>query len=214
MRSAKSQEDLQGPEGIRQLGHRHYVGGLWEEIGKLQFDFLVSQGLQPNHYLLDIACGSLRGGVYFIPYLETSHYLGIDKEKDLIVAGIEKELGMELYERKKPQLLVSRIFEFDRFNNPPDYALAQSLFTHLPAPLIEMCFQKLYQVIHKDGVFYATFFEVQDEVANPSEPHDQLTFSYTWQQMKDLSGGNGWRAEYIGNWNHPRGQVMVRYCPQ
>src|SRR6476620_10345865 len=72
-----------GVEGIRQLGHRDYVGGLWDEIGQLQFDFLVSNGLKPQHYLLDIACGSLRAGIHFIPYLETGHYLGIDKEPEL-----------------------------------------------------------------------------------------------------------------------------------
>ena len=65
-----------GPEGIKEMGHRQYVGGCWDEIGRLQFDYLVSQGLRPNHYLLDIACGSLRAGIHFIPYLEPGHYLG------------------------------------------------------------------------------------------------------------------------------------------
>ena len=74
----------------------------WDEIGKLQFDFLVRSGLQPHHYFLDVGCGSLRGGVHFIPYLETAHYLGIDKEVDLINAGIERELGHDLYESRRP----------------------------------------------------------------------------------------------------------------
>jgi hypothetical protein len=34
----------QGEEAVEKLGHRNYVGGMWEEIGKLQFDFLVQQG--------------------------------------------------------------------------------------------------------------------------------------------------------------------------
>src|SRR5689334_15595174 len=89
----------QGAEGVKKLGHRTYVGGLWDELGQLQFDFLVNNGLKPQHYLLDIACGSLRAGVHFIPYLEVGHYLGIDKEEDLIQAGIEQELGQELYEQ-------------------------------------------------------------------------------------------------------------------
>ena len=49
--------------GVRRLGHRAFVGGdgdLWDRIGRLQFDFLVSQGLRPEHVLLDFACGSLR----------------------------------------------------------------------------------------------------------------------------------------------------------
>lgn len=38
------------------------VGGDWEKIGKLQFEFLVSRGLRPHHRMLDIGCGTLRGG--------------------------------------------------------------------------------------------------------------------------------------------------------
>jgi hypothetical protein len=59
----------QGPEGIKEVGHRKYVGGIREEHGRRRFDFLVSQGLLPRHDLLDIACGSLRAGIHLIHYL-------------------------------------------------------------------------------------------------------------------------------------------------
>ena len=42
--------------------HRRCVGGKWDEIGKLQTDFLKEQGLEKNMKFLDIGCGSLRGG--------------------------------------------------------------------------------------------------------------------------------------------------------
>ena len=57
-------DKMEGDAGVDQLGHREYVGGLWDEMGKLQFDFMVSQGLSPEHTMLDIACGALRGGVH------------------------------------------------------------------------------------------------------------------------------------------------------
>jgi hypothetical protein len=44
---------------MESLDHRAYVGGLWEEIGTLQFEFLLRQGLAPSDCFLDIACGSL-----------------------------------------------------------------------------------------------------------------------------------------------------------
>jgi hypothetical protein len=55
--------------------YKSVVGGLWDEIGRLQFNFLVAQGLKPEHYLLDVGCGTFRGGVHFIRYLETGHNL-------------------------------------------------------------------------------------------------------------------------------------------
>jgi hypothetical protein len=54
------------------------VGGMWDEIGKLQFEFLVKEGLNPEHFLLDVAWGSLRVGVHFVRYLESDCYKGID----------------------------------------------------------------------------------------------------------------------------------------
>jgi hypothetical protein len=42
--------------------HRELIGGMWETIGRLQFDFMVAQGLIPSSTLLDIGCGALRGG--------------------------------------------------------------------------------------------------------------------------------------------------------
>lgn len=203
----------QGQEGITTLGHRDYVGGLWDEMGRHQFEFLLAEGLQPNHYLLDIACGSLRAGVHIIPYLDNGHYLGIDKEEGLIKAGVEHELGLELRELKKPQFVVSSNFEFEKFGVQPHYAIAQSLFTHIPMSLIDICFKKCRQCIRDDGFFYATFFQADQEIDNPSQPHDHAFFAYTRQRMERFGTDNGWVAEYIGDWNHPRDQVMVRFRP-
>ncbi|CAK6702004.1 class I SAM-dependent methyltransferase [Synechococcus sp. CBW1107] len=202
-----------GAEGVAELGHRRYVGGLWEEIGQLQFDFLLAQGLQPSHVLLDIACGALRLGVKVIPYLEPEHYLGMEKEAALLQAGLEQELTAAVRHQKRPQLLQGADFSFERFGRRVDRAMAQSLFTHLPPAAIEQCLQRLRPCLQPDGVFYATYFEVQQEQRNPTEAHDHGFFAYTKQQMEGFGEAHGYRAEYIGAWNHPRDQVMVAYRP-
>lgn len=204
---------LQGPQGIKQIGHRDYVGGLWDQMGKLQFDFLVSQGLKPTDYLVDIACGSLRAGVHLIPYLEVGHYLGIEKEIDLIHAGIEKELGHELFEQKKPELVISDSFEFEKFTARPTYGIAQSLFTHLPPLMIDDCFSKLRRVMQPNGAFFATYFEVGYQRKNLDSPHDHLSFAYTRAEIEAFGTRNGWTARYIGEWNHPRDQRICVYHP-
>jgi hypothetical protein len=56
---------------MESLDHRAYVGGLWEEIGRLQFEFLLRQSLAPSDCFLDIAGGSLRGGVHSINFSQT-----------------------------------------------------------------------------------------------------------------------------------------------
>jgi len=203
---------MHGEAGVAEKGHREYVGGMWDEIGKLQFDFLISKGLKPEHYFLDIACGSLRLGVKAIPYLEKFHYLGVEKEQSLIDAGKKKELQQEMLDIKQPELLVSDAFEFNQLSNRPDYAIAQSLFTHLPDELIEICFRNLSSSMNDNGVFYATFFIKPDDAhKNPVKAHDHGYFAFSKEEMCAFGNDNGFIANYIGDWGHPRNQVMVEY---
>lgn len=202
----------QGPEGISKFGHRAYVGGMWDEIGRLQFDYLVSEGLRPEHRLLDIGCGALRGGVHFIRYLDFGRYFGVEKHRELIDSGM-RECGRDLWSEKAPMVWAAPSFDFEEASVLApgfDFALAQSLFTHLTPDLIRLCFANLRDVIAPDGVFYATYFEGTGP--NPSESHDHGRFEYTRSEMEAF-GGEQWSAEYVGEWGHPRGQVMVRYRP-
>lgn len=202
-----------GEAGIAQLGHRDYVGGLWDEMGQLQLEFLISQGLEPRHRLLDIACGSLRLGVKAIAYLDSGHYIGVEKEAQLIELGLQHELDPELRQRKRPLLLVDADFRFERIGQPIDRAMAQSLFSHLPASEIQRCLGSLRPCLQPDGVLYATFFESERAVRNPRAPHDHYHFRYTRAEMLALGRQQGYVARYIGDWGHPRGQVMVEYRP-
>jgi hypothetical protein len=66
-------------------GFCHFDRGfLW----KLQFDFMVEVGLKPKHVFLDVGCGALRGGRYFIAFLNCGSNLGFEKERGLISAGV------------------------------------------------------------------------------------------------------------------------------
>jgi len=210
----KFDEVKQGKAAIKEIGHRRYVGGVgknWHLIGMLQFKFLIKQGLQPHHKLLDIACGSLRAGIHFIPFLNTGNYLGIDKEKDLINAGKNIELGKELYDLKKPELTLSDSFDFSGFTQQPDFAIAQSLFTHLPPDMIEDCFSKTYKFMKTKGRFFATFFISKNKLENPDKPHDRLGYWFTKQQVVSFGKTAGFDVNFIGEWNHPRGQQIVEY---
>lgn len=205
---------LEGEKGIKEVGHRKYVGGMWDEIGPLQFRFLVNQGLKPNNILLDIACGSLRAGVHFIPYLDKGNYLGIEKESKLVELGKSKELSASILKDRSPEFVISRNFEFSKFSKSADFAIAQSLFTHLPTSLINLCLSNLKDYFSPKGKFYATYFISDEKWDNPKLPHDHDVFRYTKEEVLEFGTKNGWHATYIGDWNHPRGQKMVMYTPK
>ena len=51
----------EGNLGLMLIGYKNYVGGKWDQIGKLQFEFLKKNNLKPDHCFLDIGCGAFRG---------------------------------------------------------------------------------------------------------------------------------------------------------
>ncbi len=203
----------EGPASVRLMGHRNYVGGQWDAIGKLQFDFTVQQGLEPSHCLLDIGCGALRGGVRFIRYLDPGNYLGMDKEQTLIDAGVARELGPDLAAEKRPEFVVSSAFEFERFSKTPAYSIAQSLFTHLTEADIRRCLGALRANVEPGHVCLATFFE-DDERAEPEQSHSFSLSVFPREAILAMGRDAGFAPAYIGDWGHPRGQVMVRYVAE
>ena len=142
-----------------ELNPQEAVGGQWEIIGQLQFEFLVKRGLSPNHTMLDIGCGTLRGGRHFIKYLNISNYYGMDISPKAIEYAKQLVINEELSE-KKPRIILNKgkNLLFREFtNNKFDYLLAQSVFTHLKPEHIKECFGNIGSVMHNESIFYFTY---------------------------------------------------------
>ncbi|MCC3571018.1 MAG: class I SAM-dependent methyltransferase [Microcoleus sp. PH2017_40_RAT_O_B] len=199
--------------------HRDSVGGMWDEIGKLQLNFMVDRGLKPDMKLIDIGCGCLRAGVHFISYLNDGNYYGIDMSSALINAGYQKELDVSGRKKTpKNNFLVNSHFESYRFGVEFDFAVAQSVFTHLPLNQIRRCLFELAKCVKEGGHFYATFFECSPELLYTfitQQPGEIITsmdsdpYHYQLQDFLWCIEGLPWEISYIGDWQHPRGQKML-----
>lgn len=211
-------EDL-APEAIAAGESRVSVGGMWEEIGRLQFQFLRDHGLQPGHALADIGCGCLRGGLHFIDYLDPGRYHGLDINNSLLVAG-RLEIAMAGLEGKMPNLLLDDGFRVRRFGIQFDRMLSVSLFTHLPINHILRCLAEARLALKPDGVYYATYFEAPTPLYLEPMRHapgdvvtyfDQDPFHYGFDEIARMARHAGLQAERIGAWNHPRNQMMAAF---
>ena len=205
------------PDEIAARKHRDFIGGLWEELGSMQFEFMRSQGLLPHHVLLDVGCGALRGGLFFVRYLDTGNYCGLDINASLVEAG-RREIADASLLGKSPRLLVNENFEASIFGTQFDFALAQSVFTHLYMNHILRCLREVRRVLAPGGRFFATFFEAPDSVHTSPIQHtpgdvttfyDRNPFHHSLEEIELLSGLAGMIPDYIGDWGHPRGQKMV-----
>jgi SAM-dependent methyltransferase len=187
---------------------REAVGGMWEVLGALQLDFLKAEGLAPAHRLLDIGCGTLRGGRHFIAYLDRGHYTGLDISPAAIHYAEQLVLDEGLA-GKAPHLVLSRAkdLKFMEFGGQEfDYLLAQSVFTHLPPEHIEACLAHVGQVMGMDSAFYFTFHR-----ATEAEQTGLKDFRYPLSFFQDLAGRHGFKLQdRSAGYPHPRGQRMVK----
>ena len=197
--------------------HRAKVKGPWEELGALQLAFLREQGLQQGHRLLDVGCGPLRGGIHLVDYLEPGGYYGVDINQSLLDAGYDHELPGHLRAKlPRDHLRATDRFDCD-FGVAFDYALAQSLFTHLSLNQIRLCLYRVAKVMPPGGRFFATFFR-----APRSHPLDvprgdgrlwteRNAFFYYRADLKWAARCAPWEVRYIGKWGHPRHQMMMEF---
>jgi SAM-dependent methyltransferase len=209
-------------EQVRAGGHRVRAGGLWDELGALQLDFLVAQGLAPSSLLLDVGCGPLRAGVRFVDYLEPGNYYGLDVNASLLNAGYDVELPDRLRAKlPRDHLRATDRFDCD-FGVEFDFAIAQSLFTHISLSQIRLCLYRVAHAMRPGGRLFATFFEAPadfplDAVLDDDNPRRKDKFTERnpfWYWPGDLEWAASfapWACRYIGDWNHPRGQKMAEF---
>ncbi len=139
--------------------YRAFVGPstTYDVVGALQFGLLVALGLREHHTLLDIGCGSLRGGKLFIPYLLPGHYYGIEPERWLVEEGISQELGQDLIRLKQPTFSHDSSFALSTFGRQFDFILAQSIFSHTSKAQIHRCLDEADKVMSPSSLFVANY---------------------------------------------------------
>jgi cyclopropane fatty-acyl-phospholipid synthase-like methyltransferase len=151
---------------------RHKLVGpprLWKMKRDFQLSFLRSVGLIPQNYLLDIGCGTLRGGIPIINYLNKEHYFGIES-RDFVLEEGRRELREHELEEKLPVLIHSPELSTVQLKQAFDYIWAFSVLIHMTDEIAHKCFRMISQHLNLSGAFYAN--------VNVDEKPDQV-----WQEF-------------------------------
>ncbi len=126
----------------------------WEEKRRFQIAFLREAGLLPQHALLDLGCGTLRGGIPIIEYLEPGHYTGVDVRASAL-RDAARELRDYRLEAKRARLVrVGRLADLD-LGAAFDIVWAFSLLYHLADATLNECMACAARHLKQDGTFYA-----------------------------------------------------------
>lgn len=165
---------LSEKEGLHeQFGEKEEIGGThyrafvgppnyYDLIGATQFNLLTLFGMRETSTLLDVGCGSLRGGRFSIMYLRPGKYYGIEPEEWAVKDGLQSHFGQDLADRKRPTFVIDGDYAFEKFGRKFDFLMAHSIFTHSPQRLIGQCVREAGKVMVPESVFLATFFESLD----------------------------------------------------
>jgi cyclopropane fatty-acyl-phospholipid synthase-like methyltransferase len=121
---------------------------------RFQFEFLTSRGLQPEHRLIDIGCGALRGGIPLIEYLETGHYTGVEARAAVLKEG-RKELVEAGLEHKHPRLIHTADPAQIELDALSDFAWAFMVLIHMTDEIADACLGFVSRGLTDAGEFYA-----------------------------------------------------------
>ena len=142
---------------MEQAKRRHGLVGspaLWEMKRRFQIDFLRRRGLQPHDHLLDLGCGTLRGGIPLVQYLTPGHYTGIDIRPETIEEARAELVQHGLDDRGAVLRAVDRVDGLDlgrRF----DAVWAFSVLIHMDDGHLEEALAFAARHLAPAGVLYA-----------------------------------------------------------
>ncbi|WP_339634540.1 class I SAM-dependent methyltransferase [Bizionia echini] len=160
-----------------------------------QIQFLKGQGMQASDTILDVGCGTLRGGIPIIEFLDIGHYYGLEVRKHVLNEG-KKELKVLKLEYKKPNLISFTNFSDLQINVQFQFVFAFSVLIHFENHIAESCFEFVSQHLKQDGVFYANV-----NIGNVPDGNWQ-GFPVVYRSInfyEDLANKNNMRLQQLGD---------------
>jgi SAM-dependent methyltransferase len=134
---------------IQAEAYKKYLGGGakgWDKRGTFQVEMMRALGMRPEHTLLDVGCGPLRGGIHFIGFLDPDHYWGVDFNASFVDAAhaLLQQAGLP---EMIPHVSVIRDFDFRAFDRTFDRLLCFSVLNHCTAVDRARFFERVVDVM-------------------------------------------------------------------
>ena len=127
---------------------------VWKVKRDFQIAFLRRRGLRPADRLADIGCGTLRGGIPIIAYLEAGNYYGFDVRAEALNEA-RHELAENDLTHKRPVLTQSNGLGSLELDERFDVIWAFSVFMHLTDDALDGVLAFASRQLAPGGAMYA-----------------------------------------------------------
>ncbi len=128
------------------------VGGEFDAVGILERELLIHLGLHPDHYLIDVGCGSGRLARPLSDFLK-GRYLGIDIVPELV------EHARAITNRRDWRFEVAPGFTIPERDQTADMVCFFSVFTHLLHEQSYVYLQEAKRVLKPTGKIIFSFLD-------------------------------------------------------
>jgi SAM-dependent methyltransferase len=118
--------------------------------GQRRLDFLIEQGMQPEHYFVDIGCGSPDTGAAVAGFLHPGRYVGVETKRSQVRAARKQHPPL-----KEATLLRTRSFNLSRLPHWVEFDYGFGWLTHHTPNRIELCLRRVIERLAPGGTFYA-----------------------------------------------------------
>jgi ubiquinone/menaquinone biosynthesis C-methylase UbiE len=173
------------------------------------YNYLLEQGLQPEHVFLDVGCGACRTAQKVVPYLHAGNYYGLDRMPELIEYGLNEIFEESTVFDKSPKFSVNSEFNVDFVDKPVDFIWCQSLMSHLDEHDIKKCLNSVKRVCHENTKVYFTYFQKSGIIReDTTRSNSKVDIQYDKTVMDDIVSESGYTKIFNNSFGHPRGQWM------
>lgn len=177
---------------------RHALVGppeLWQMKRQFQIAFLLRTGLEPHHYVLDLGCGTLRGGIPIIDHLDPGHYFGVDVRADVLEHG-RRELAEAGLTAKEPTLVHAPDLAGVDLGQAFDVVWAFSVLIHLTDEILDDALAFAARHLAAGGSLYAN--------VNVGEGYDGSWEGFpvvgrSWEFYTECAARHGLNVEDVGS---------------
>ena len=175
---------------VAELSKKTGLGGsetLFEQHGRNQLVAFISQGGFPNHKVLDAGCGTLRGGFWFITFLNKGNYFGLETierhDNNDIENALEILFDKEVLDYKHPTFHYNDNFDYSPFNQKFDYIIMRSIWTHLGPNDVEKSLDSFCSHKTRKGILLTTYFrtmKMEEQYSKNEWMPDSARYTLEW----------------------------------